>query len=217
MLGISSGILRIIQDANQPQTGYLLACVDSRDPPYNDPPYQNYIHQDGKSILCINNCAARDRNQPRWIFWSDVMAACCTKAMEITGGQMRSIETIWRIQIQNDTTQRLIADTANRPRYQQLDLRQYMDIDSSTDDFYALLATDNGKGPARMLAAYPGLFGGKIITRARIFPHGGDPHICWFLEEIETGNLSPTTPSEPGDGPLSRKQRRKQKRKSALT
>jgi hypothetical protein len=75
------------------------------------------------------------------------------------------------------------------------------------------IITDHGKGPARMLGTYPGLFGGKIITRARISPYGSKPHLCWFLEEMENGNSSQTMPEELGDRPTSRKQRRKQKRK----
>lgn len=56
----------------------------------------------------------------------------------------------------------------------------FVDISVDDDIFFALLATDNGKGVARMLASYPGCFGGKTVTRARIYKAGMD--ICWFLE-----------------------------------
>ena len=212
MPAVEAGVYGMIRNASQPLTGYYLACVRNIVSEQNDPPYQNYIHKDGKSILCINNCAARDVNQqPSRIFWSDIMAACCIKAMEITGGEMRFIETIWRVEIKNILTHNLIKDASNRQQGSHCD---YIDIDSSNDDFYALLGADHGKEPARMLATYPRLFGGKIIARARIFHHSDNPHLCWFLEEIEKGNLSPTTPTpnESMNRLMSKKQRRKQKR-----
>jgi hypothetical protein len=107
MPAVDSNVLRAIQDASQPQTGYFMTIVRNILNPHDNPPYQNYIHKDGKSILCINNYAVRDSNQSRPIFWSDVMAACCIGTTEITGGEMRSLETIWRLQIENILTQGL--------------------------------------------------------------------------------------------------------------
>ncbi|KAK3294380.1 uncharacterized protein B0H64DRAFT_463181 [Chaetomium fimeti] len=50
-------------------------------------------------------------------------------------------------------------------------------------DFFSLLGTDNGKGIARMLGAYPWMFGGKIITSAKV-TCTDPPNICWMLEEL---------------------------------
>ena len=68
MPAVDSNVLRAIQDASQPQTGYFMTIVRNILNPHDNPPYQNYIHKDGNSILCINNYAVRDSNQSRPIF-----------------------------------------------------------------------------------------------------------------------------------------------------
>lgn len=50
-----------------------------------------------------------------------------------------------------------------------------LEFAAGSDHFFALLATDNGKGVARMVAAYPEMFGRKIIDRVVIYPPAEDP------------------------------------------
>ncbi|KAF4966836.1 hypothetical protein FZEAL_10609 [Fusarium zealandicum] len=84
-------------------------------------------------------------------------------------------------------TQNLIQDIAKRRR---LLVGQTTELDNRSDDFLALLATDNGKGVARMLATYPRLFGRKVIARARVFVLHA-PAILWMLEEVEVPEANP--------------------------
>lgn len=75
-----------------------------------------------------------------------------------------------------------------------------------SEGFWALLATDNGKGLARMLGTYPEYFGRKTIVKVRIWSQ----QLCWFLEELEVSEPSVVTPS--GRTTLSRKERPKEKK-----
>jgi len=137
--------------------------------------YQNYVHVEGKALLCMNNYAARDRlfSQPeqisRLLFSSD----------DSPRREYEGLEAIWRIKIANVVTQNLISGICRGNDWAPVDGI------AGEDNFFALLATDHGKGPTRMLAAYPEGFGHRFIARARIFPRGQTiPDLCWFLEEI---------------------------------
>lgn len=61
-----------------------------------------------------------------------------------------------------------------------------VDLRAGADGFFALLGTDNGKGVARMLAAYPQMFGRKTISCVRIYTN----NICWFLEDEEAAAVA---------------------------
>lgn len=81
-----------------------------------------------------------------------------------------------------------------------------MEFSKEDEQFFALFATEHGKGPARMLSSYPELFGHKAICGVGIFCRGGHPDLCWILEERDKP-ISPVhvLPSSP----LSKKQNSK--------
>lgn len=161
-------------------------------------PYQNYVHAEGKAVLCLFNAASRDSmsGRPERIFWSDMMAFCCASVMRVTGGTMGGIEAIWRLSIKNKVFQSrpytLLVQMClvlRRPQvqYQPLTVPCYyqttqdvvrhvvvetpgrLEFAVRDDAFFALLAADNGKGVGRMLASYPGMFGRRLMTRVRVF------------------------------------------------
>lgn len=60
-----------------------------------------------------------------------------------------------------------------------------VDIGKDQDVFYAFLASDHGKGPARMLAKYPEMFGRRFIDRLKVFPRKGRmPDIFWVQKRL---------------------------------
>lgn len=206
-------ICHMLEEAGQPKDRYQYIGVNNVDQD-GPTPYYNYVHRDGKSLLCFYNFAELDTNGNERMHWSDLMAVCCSRIMSVNGrSDMANIEWIWRISIVNEETKSVI-DAIDQRRSPNLMARnRVVDLTSEDDDFFSLLGTVHGKGPARMLAAYPLFFGGKIMKRVRIYPASSaraNPHICWFLE------MGPVQPPEPPQitSPLSRKARRHEKKKS---
>lgn len=88
---------------------------------------------------------------------------------------------------------------------------QSVELGPGDDGFYALLATEHGKGPARMLAAYPQMFGRRFMTRVWVFQYGGScPSICWILDKLP--HPEPQLPPLPPNRPMSKKEERKYKK-----
>ncbi|GAB1316350.1 hypothetical protein MFIFM68171_06560 [Madurella fahalii] len=177
----------------------------------NGRPYQNYVDANGKALLCISNFADRDRlfGRQERIFWSDLMALCCAKVMATHGGNMRGLQSIWRLTIANEFTQRVIKTICG-------DRMIPIEFDTGNTQFLALLTTIHGKGPGRMLSTYPDIFGRRLMSRVRVLPPDKEmslPDLCWILEEVpELERLVAQPPPPDLDSPMSRKERRKHKR-----
>lgn len=200
----------MLTDLGLPNNGYKLIQAFNV-PRTNHTPYQNYVHEDGKAILCMFNYAHLDNLYgSRRMCWSDIMAACCARVMAASGGgDMSKLVAVVRLVIENKETcsvMRWIAQNSSSRN------SKFFDVLATDDGFFPLLATDNGKGVAFMLKDHPRQFGRKIITRARVYPTGTNegPCICWYLVEVP----SPTPPAPPSSSPLSRKQKRHEKRQS---
>ncbi|KAL7904865.1 hypothetical protein GGI35DRAFT_484081 [Trichoderma velutinum] len=197
--------LEDILDRNgQPKDRYQLVQVKTLDS--LAPAYYNYVHQDGRVILCMYTFASMDLNKER-MHWSDLMAVSASRAMSVNGGStMEQLEAIWRVSIVNDETNGVI-DAIDRRIYGengQKDETRFFELTTEDgDELFALLGTVHRKGPARMLAAYPKFFGEKKMVRVRVYPQDS-PNLCWFLE---TQKQKPKH-----DGPLSRKAMRMQKK-----
>ncbi|KAK7413271.1 hypothetical protein QQX98_007859 [Neonectria punicea] len=170
-----NSLTKFLDNAGCPVTDHVFVEVIN---PGSDlaPPYQNYVHASGSDILCL-------------------MAASFSRAVKLHGGSTESLARVWRLTIENRDTRGLINDIMTRRK---LKMGQITELDSHADDFFALLATDNGKGVARMLTAYPKMFGCKVIARARVYTMAV-PAICWILEQVEGPEPNPqpekTTPS----------------------
>lgn len=193
---------KMLEHENQPVTGYSLVLVRNTQPlPYVEAPYQNYIHREGRAVLCMSNYAANDRywGTSERVYWPDLMAVSISRLMAVHKGTPKALQTIWRIAIDKNSQNRDVLERV---------LRLYgTEICAGNDGFFALLGTDHGKGPARMLATYPEMFGRKIISKARIT----QADICWFLEEIPVPEPSETASNDPSTP--SRKERRKEMKK----
>ncbi|KAI1173537.1 hypothetical protein F4777DRAFT_580885 [Nemania sp. FL0916] len=115
---------------------------------------------------------------------------------------MKGLEAIWRVSISKDTLTAKIIDAVCGD-----DSWDPVDVPSADDLFFAFLGSDHGKGPARMLANFPEMFGHRFVHRLRLFPHGKHmPDMCWYLEEVPAAP-PPSFPPPPSstDRPMSKK------------
>ncbi|TFB06617.1 hypothetical protein CCMA1212_001278 [Trichoderma ghanense] len=200
---------KVVGANEQPSNGYQMVQVNSV--PHRDPsPYTNYVHRNGRVILCMYNFAEMDANNENRMHWSDLMAVSASRVASVNGAtSMEELEAIWRISIVNPETNAVIAAVDCRifGSGSSKEETRYFDLTPEDgDEFFALLGTVHRKGPLRMLAAYPRFFGCKTIARVRVYPNDS-PNLCWFLER----RRPPDTP-EDDTTPLSRKARRDRKK-----
>lgn len=94
-----------MQNAGHPSKDYVLIQAADSGSTSPETPYQNYVHKEGKVILCMNNYASRDdlakASSPNRMFWSDLMAQCFFRVVRYHRGDLRSLQVIWRITIAN--------------------------------------------------------------------------------------------------------------------
>lgn len=148
--------------------------------------------------------------EQRW-FWSDMMATSCTKVVQ----PIDQLEAIWRYCIANTTTRDLNLDILKRHKFQPKEHGNFLEIPLTSEDFHALLATDNRKGLCRMLASYPAFFNYAFIHRVRVY---NAKTLCFLIKhEPPPPPPPPPPPDSPylsescPSSPLSKKQKRKSK------
>ncbi|KAK4465171.1 hypothetical protein QBC42DRAFT_169869 [Cladorrhinum samala] len=209
-----------LESCGTPVDGYFFMHVANTTTSSEAPQriFENYVHADGNSILCISNFSRRDTyfHSGHRLFWSDAMAECCVRAMRHSRGTMEGLETIWRLTISNEVTQGIIKSIFSHLPAGSTEA----DVEAGDDRFFALLASDHGKGPARMLPAFPELFGRRRMARIRVFAESTEsqhPDLCWFLEPAPAPSPSPEPPPTPPTRPLSKREARKYKRMTSLT
>ncbi len=97
----SDPTMTAITEAGHPTSDYVLILARSHGT--MQWAYQNYVHKNGRAILCMNNYSSRDLllGQPEQIFWSDMMAVCYARAVSDYGGEAESLQAIWRVFIEN--------------------------------------------------------------------------------------------------------------------
>ncbi|KAH7161953.1 hypothetical protein B0J13DRAFT_632691 [Dactylonectria estremocensis] len=169
---INSGQQQALADAGLPTSDYVYA--EARNPGSGQQAmYQNCVHSQGQVIQCMNNYADRDRfyREPEQIYWTDLMAVAFHRVTAAYGGDAKGLQAIWRLNIENNTTKRIIETICGPHPMIPVDLQ------AGDDGFFALLGSDHGKGPARMLAAYPEMFGCRIIASVPVFPWGSLPSL----------------------------------------
>ncbi|KAL7810234.1 hypothetical protein V8C44DRAFT_365612 [Trichoderma aethiopicum] len=127
----------------QPFYGYQMVQVNSV-PAYDGPcPYSNYVHRNGRVILCMFNFAEMDTNIGNRMHWSDLMAVSASRAASVNGAtSMEELEAIWRISIVNNETNAVIAAIDGRLFGPSTDLSRCFDLTPEDgDEFFALLGT----------------------------------------------------------------------------
>lgn len=209
-----------LREHGSPVRGYVLTKVSNEDRDGSTPAAeshwrslicQNYVHSDGKAILCMANFARTDKlwGKPDRVFWSDLRAASCARVMDkYPGGSMAALEHIWRINVINMDTLAVMDYIEGRLGAKG---QASFDVAAGSDDFFALLATAHGSGPARMLAAYPNMFGCKTIERATVYMPEDEKEcrLCWTLQ-----GAGGDAPEQATSGPstMSRRQARRAKK-----
>lgn len=107
-LPLSDWTFAAIEQIGHPITGYMSHGVKGVIPddvkevipqevPIQTPdPYSNFIHKDGKVILCMFNFASHDSNRgtPHALKWTDMMTAACAEVMQSTNGQADNLEAV---------------------------------------------------------------------------------------------------------------------------
>ncbi|KAF5653173.1 hypothetical protein F25303_2603 [Fusarium sp. NRRL 25303] len=98
-----------LEDHSEPKNGYILVDVDSTTPnPREQAPYLNYVHEDGRVIMCLFNYKELDPTpKEQALKWADIMAASCVEALSPSGRLpiLQGITSIWRISIDRDNRQ----------------------------------------------------------------------------------------------------------------
>ena len=89
-------------------------------------------------------------------------------------------------------------------------------IDPTEADFFALLGTDNGRGVASMLKAYPHFYGWKNIKSAVVYPDDTKigPAMCWVLERTKPEHRKQTPLSKRGQRQLKKAVRKSEASRS---
>lgn len=82
--------------ADQPASGYCDVMVVHPTDRKGDVPYHNYVHEDGRAIICVSNFAKNDPyfETERRMFFSDLLAVSVSRAMNITGGSAKELQSI---------------------------------------------------------------------------------------------------------------------------
>lgn len=116
---------------------------------------------------------------------------------------MSGLKFVWRMSVVNKLTTSIIEEIDGSISTLEGDGQTYRHrtIHAKDADFYALLGTDNGRGIASMLKAYPQFYGWKNIKSVILYPDKSiGPAICWVLER--------TQPELRKQTPLSKKEAR---------
>ncbi|KAK7425897.1 hypothetical protein QQZ08_007611 [Neonectria magnoliae] len=136
---IDPGQRKYLVDTGLPTSDYVFALVTNPGSGKSQPPYQNYVHSQGRVILCMNNYADRDRfyKEPEQVYWTDLMAVTLHRVTVANGTNTRGLEAIWRLNIKNRTTKSIIDTICGSkpigPAY----------LQAGEDGFFALLGSDH--------------------------------------------------------------------------
>lgn len=218
MPGIGTNIEQELYNHQDPLHGYHLVDVNSNRPGASiQSPYLNYVHKDGLAIICIYNFKKDDEvPSHEKKSWTDIMAASCVESMVESGrtaDTMASLRSVWRINVQNQQTETLIAKIASKNRQP----RATFEVRADEPLFFALVASDHGRGVASMLRDYPWMFGYRTIVSAKVLPNGKHPSFYWRLDVVVSDRQAQDArqvKASPAlqDSPSSKKQKRMHKR-----
>jgi hypothetical protein len=119
---------------------------------------------------------------PRLKSWSDVSFLEYQKFMHDTGEAVDSLKAVWHRAIINPTTRKLAARFFDVEDW--LDISDWpgKDFTPDSDEFTALIGSDNGKGVMFLLLRHRRQFGNKAITKARVWKDH-NLHILYIFED----------------------------------
>ncbi|GKU05513.1 hypothetical protein FLAG1_09038 [Fusarium langsethiae] len=196
-----------------PDDEYYIVYVKPSNSPSNpaELPYWNYIHSRGSNLVYNWNMRQYDTVPKQYqMKWSDVMAASCVATLKLAkaGVFMEECSSIWRYKIVNQQTQRLIRQLAAKNANPKIPF----EVGEEELLFFALVASDNGRGIASMLRDYPWLFNFKTIVTAMVFPYEPRPSLYWRLAPVL---VDTPPPSPPPPASASKKEKRQYKKRQS--
>jgi hypothetical protein len=164
-------------------------------------PYQNALNGNDGVLVCVYNFKDQDFTpKPSMILWTTIIG----QLWEQHAADPSNLSLIWRYQIVNTTTQDLINVALQNGE-------KKTEFAPSDEQFFALLANDNGRGVVHLLRHWCRTLGRKMITKIVVL-RLREPAMCFVLEPTST---EPAEPPETQNSSPS-KQRKKHGRHTSL-
>ncbi|KAK6392396.1 hypothetical protein LTR95_019627, partial [Oleoguttula sp. CCFEE 5521] len=107
--------------------------------------------------------------------------------MKKNGKGTRDLQGLWQKGIINQDTVNLISRVCGNLRRKDVPQWPGRTFASGTDEFAALLATDNGVGGAYLLGQHREVLGHRYFTNVTVF-YDGDPHLLWSIGTLQDGD-----------------------------
>ncbi|KAF4621506.1 hypothetical protein G7Y89_g14565 [Cudoniella acicularis] len=165
-------------------------------------PYINYFLPTSGMLVFGENFRKQDTNpEPKRLRLTDIVGHLYKEEAEEANADPAKLRSIWRASIENDETVRVINKCL-----QATGLEEFV---PGSEEFLAILGTDNGKGIVHILCDWQGTFGKKIIENVRVV-QGGSYSLVFLVKTIPLAPASPVHSS-----PMSNKERRRHLRQSS--
>jgi hypothetical protein len=165
-------------------------------------PYINYFLPTSGMLVFGENFREVDTNpDPKRLRLTDIVGHLYKEEAEEANADPAQLRSIWRASIRNNKTLHVI-----RKCLQATGLEEFV---SGSQEFLAILGTDNGKGIVHILCDWQGTFGKKTIENVRVV--GDERNSLVFL--VKT--VPPATASPVHTSPMSKKERRRHLRQSS--
>nr|OQO32671.1 hypothetical protein B0A51_00049 [Rachicladosporium sp. CCFEE 5018] len=119
--------------------------------------------------------------------WSDVVFLEFQDFMKKNGKDTRDLQGLWQKGIINQDTVNLISRVCGNVRRKDVPQWPGRTFASGTNEFAALLATDNGVGGAYLLGQHREVLGHRYFTNVTVF-YDGDPHLLWSIGTLQDGD-----------------------------
>lgn len=133
---------------------------------------------------------------PKLKLWSDVTFLEYQQFMKDSGQAVDGLKAVWHSAIINSETLDLASRLCKVDDWTNIPVWPGKDFEPGTDEFAAMIGSDNGKGVVYLLLQHREQLGSRSITNARIWKDN-TLQILYTIDDTCAGNasLTPTTPS----------------------
>lgn len=123
---------------------------------------------------------------PKLKFWSDVTFLEYQKFMQDTGQSLDQLKAVWHRVIINPKTRNLAARLFDVEEWTDVPDWPGKDFSPGSDEFSALIGSDNGKGVVFLLLQHRKQLGAKTVTKARVWKDH-TLHVLYSIDDICAG------------------------------
>lgn len=120
---------------------------------------------------------------PKLRIWSDVTFLEYQKFMQDTDQPLDGLEAVWHRVVSNTKTRDLAARLFRKAQWTDVPDWPGRDFLPGSDDFHALIGSNNGKGVAYLLLQHREQLGTKTITKVRVWKDH-TLHVLYTIDEI---------------------------------